>query len=396
MAPTASHRAKPVLAVAPHVAYPLRTGGNLLVDRNVRYLSDHIPYVDLVAQDRVLRYQQGEATVLERFEASPRPKWLAAAQTVLRSSHFNLEKFLTPAVRTVALRYLRDPQYGAVLYSFLYSATLRQEADVPPRPALVWTHNDEFKWFQDLAQAYRNPLAQRAARMSEQWLHRFLSEQGEALTLLHVTAADQAGFERYFPNLRGYVVPIGVEEVERLPAPLGAPMQPLQLTFVGALGVKMNLDALRHFATHFYPALRDRFGGELVVQVVGSTPSKGVTALCEEQGWTLHPNVSDERLAALLAETTFTLLPFPYATGAKLKLLKSLAHGVPYLGTTHVQAQGHHAPVPCLLSDDPKAWAARLAEIQITGLSAEARQQLAAVAAQHSWAVSAEKIAALL
>ena len=158
----------------------------------------------------------------------------------------------------------------------------------------------------------------------------------------------------------------------------------------------MNFDALEHFALRFAPALRARFGDALSVDIVGSSPLPGVEALCAAHGWRLHPNVSDAALEELLARTTATLLPFSYATGAKLKLLTSLASGVPFLGTKAVHAQAELAVAPSLLSDDPEAWADRLSAVQETGVDAEARARLRALADIHSWDASAQRLLALL
>ena len=86
---------------------------------------------------------------------------------------------------------------------------------------------------------------------------------------------------------------------------------------------RYKLRCLDYFAKQYAPALRERFGDALSVNVVGSSPSRQVQALCEQQGWALHPDVTEEEMDRHFRSATFSLLPFAYATGAKLKLLKS-------------------------------------------------------------------------
>jgi len=108
---------------------------------------------------------------------------------------------------------------------------------------------------------------------------------------------------------------------------------------VGSLGVKINLDAIEFFKKDFYPLLKAGLGGDLEVLVVGSNPSDNVSRLCRDLGWMLYPDVSDEELTRLYRTSTFSILPFRYTTGSKLKLLQSLANGVPCLATLALRDQ---------------------------------------------------------
>lgn len=86
----------------------------------------------------------------------------------------------------------------------------------------------------------------------------------------------------------------------------------------------------------------------------------------------------------LYASASYALLPFPYATGAKLKLLGALAHGVPFLATSHVRAQLDEILAPCLLTNNPKAWTRQLRKVPHP--DPEQRNRLREQAAQHAWA----------
>ncbi|HYE57694.1 MAG TPA: glycosyltransferase [Rhodothermales bacterium] len=383
-----------LLLLAPHFEYPARNGADITHDELGRALSRHLPYVTLAGMRDVLRLEGGEVVRHTTFTGGMRPRLAAAARTVLFRSHYYKERFNTPAFARVAHEHLADPGYGSVLHSYLTTAALAPLPE-PSRRHLVWTHNDEFAWFEDFARQNRNPVARLTARNSIRWIERFWAGHRSDLTLVHVTEADREGWARRLGPHRSAVVPIGVtlRGAAAPPRPAGAP---LRLLFVGALGVRMNLDALTHFAERFFPALRARFGDGLLVDVVGSKPLPEVADLCARHGWRLHPDAPDETLDALFADATFSLLPFAYATGAKLKLLKSLAYGVPFLGTEAVEAQRSLATPPNLLSDDPSAWADHAARVQAEGIGAAARTRLRALAEAHSWDASAARFLAAL
>ena len=384
----------PCLILAPHLMYPTRTGANILVDRMACALSAFTPYVDVIASDRIVRYRDGREVACRSFENRHRSKRAAALRVLARRSHFYIEKFTTPAFRREALALLRDPAYRTVISSYI--TTARLVAETPDLPAgrrhLIFTHNDEFKWFQDLRRTTANPLGKLAASFSERWLHGFFRRFARDFLFVHVTEEDREGFARYYPDHPSLIVPIGVELPPAPAAPLPPNAERLRLLFVGSLGVKMNRDALIHFARKYLPPLRARFGDTFEVIVAGSTPVPAVRVLCEEHGWRLHADVSDDALRRLYEQATFALLPFPYATGAKLKLLGALAHGVPFLATEAVRSQAEACVYPSLIDSDPAAWIDRIEAVRSAGISTEERTALRAVAERHSWHASARTL----
>ena len=390
--------AAPCLILAPHLVYPPRTGANLLIDRTACALSRFTPYVDVLASDRLVRYQEGREVACRSFENRMRSKRAAALRVLARRSHFYLEKFTTPAFRREALTLLRESAYRTVFCSYITTARLLTETPGLPagRRHLIFTHNDEFKWFRDLRRTTANPLGKLAAYFSERWLHGFFRRHARDFLFLHVTEEDRKGYARHYPDHPSLIVPIGVELPPAPAPPLAPDAKRLRLIFVGSLGVKMNRDALTHFARRYLPPLRARFGDTLEVIVAGSAPSPAVRTLCREHGWRLHPDVSSEELRSLYKQATFALLPFPYATGAKLKLLGALAHGVPFLATEAVRSQAEACVYPSLIDSDPAAWIDRIETIRHDGLSAAHRDALFAVARTHSWEASVRRMIRVL
>lgn len=166
--------------------------------------------------------------------------------------------------------------------------------------------------------------------------------------------------------------------------------------FVGSLGVKINPDALELFKRAFFPALKKELEEDLEVLIVGSNPSKRVKKLCEDAGWKLHPNVSDQELERIYSTSMFSILPFGYTTGSKLKLYNSLAHGVPYLATSELRNQAEDAAYPCLISSDPKEWSERVRNVSRKGITAEERASLINQAQRYSWESIARRMFDLL
>jgi hypothetical protein len=249
---------------------------------------------------------------------------------------------------------------------------------------LVMTHNDELKWYEDIAQASSNPLARLVARQSIAWLEKEVPRLSRKSLFVHVSEYDRAGYDRLVPGHRHVIAGIGTDISARLtPAPQETGR--VTLSFVSALGVKVGADALSHFHTHFEPALRQAFGSHLTIQIIGSQPTPQIEQLCAGNQWQLFPNVSDERLEELLAATTFTLLPFPYSTGVKLKLFRSLGSGIPFLSTKASEPAGFDRPPFCCFSDEPAVWVETIRQYQAAPEPDKIREELLQIGQTYSW-----------
>ncbi len=370
-----------VLILAPHLLLPPRNGADLLVERNARYIATNSIRVTVLAASERLTYIEEELVDRERLSMTMRSRTWAGLRSILFRSNFFREKFLTRPWVAAAKRELASDRYSAILCSYIVTASLIGGDE--PRPVAVWTHNDEFKWFGTLAEASRNPLQKIVARMSSNWTREFLERSHSRFLFVHVTNADLVGFHQVVPDMNSVVQPIGTDIPNEDPAVI-SPGTPATFIFVGSLGVTMNVDALVHFASTFWPTLNKSCMGCNVL-VVGSRPSERIRSLCESNSWSLHADVSDAELEKLYQRATCAILPFPYATGAKLKLLGALAHGLPVFATTALCAQSDMMAEPCVMSDSPDEWVQAMSKLMADGLSVESRNALVDRARPYSW-----------
>ena len=380
--------ASPCLVIAPHLEYPIRSGADILIDRKYAHFSEHVPFVDIIGKEAIVRYSDGKPVQSTPYKNVRVGKAVAAAATLYNRSHYLLEKFVTRDFVETMRRYFSDPDYRMVVFSFVWTAAIaRRLPKMDDRLCCIETHNDEFKWYEDIRKSSVNPLAKLTASFSERWARSFVEEYGSGFLFLHVSEADQKGFSRRFPDHRSCVVPTGADMTHdrSFPQENLAMYEKTRLIFVGSLGVKINFDALDNFNKRFYPVLKEELEENLEVLIVGSNPSRRVTKLCWKAGWKLHPNVSDQELRRLYGISTFSILPFNYTTGSKLKLLDSLAHGVPYLATSSLRDQAEEEIYPCLVSNDPKEWSERARDVGRRGITEEERVLLKDQAQRHSW-----------
>ena len=49
----------PCLVLAPHLEYPLRNGGDILIDKKWSRLSEYVRFVDIIGKNTITRYENG-------------------------------------------------------------------------------------------------------------------------------------------------------------------------------------------------------------------------------------------------------------------------------------------------------------------------------------------------
>lgn len=389
----------PWLILAPHLTYPTWNGADVSIDRMACSISRLVPYVDLIAADRIYRFKFGKIEEEIYFKNKHRSKSFAAFRAIILNDHYFGQRFNTPAFLLHSKNYLAKQDYRTIVFSYLTTSSLIANSKKynPDRLHMVWTHNDEFRWFADMQRKTKNPLISLTAHFAQKWLYRFLENNEKDLLLLHVTDEDWQGFLRIRPNHRAMRVSIGVDVQYHLPLPdhsmRRSKDEPIRLMFLGSLYMKMNEDAIMNFAEVYFPALKNKLPFSIEVRIVGSNPTKQISDLCQRLGWKLHKNVSDDELKNLFISSDFSLMPFKYTNGAKLKLLHSLAHGLPFLGTKTVSGELMNFPDTCLTADSPDEWVEHIKSIRDREDRFEHdRELLLQYANKYSWDTASTKL----
>ena len=178
-----------VILLAPHLEYPLRMGMDIYAERLGRYLSNCRGEVVILGARTLTTYENGAMLRQELFENSLRTKNWSAVRTILKGSHYYVEKFLTPAYRAKAVEVISNHPDSLLMCSYIVSASLLSKRDVS-RPIVILTLIDEIAWFQQQRHFYSNPLQKLTAYLSERWVRRFLREHASDFVYAHITEED--------------------------------------------------------------------------------------------------------------------------------------------------------------------------------------------------------------
>lgn len=369
-----------LIILAPHLKYPPRNGGDIYVEKIGRNLSLVRGQATILGADTVTNYQNGEIIDQQAFQNDFRTKSWAVIRTLVLNSHYLFEKFITNAFRQKARDLVLENPEAVIIYSFISSASL----ELTMKPAIILTHNDEISWFRDQFQFSNNPLQKITARISENWIKKFLQKHAKDFFFVHITESDYQSHKQWMPRHNGFVVPAGVDIQKKFSSDM--PWDGIiRLLFVGSLSSKMNYDALVFFQKRFWSVLKNEFEEKIEMTVLGSQPSSGVRQLCQRENWKLLADASEEELHAQYGRAIFSILSFPYTNGAKLKLLNALAAGLPVLATTNMKMFPGQEFAPNLYSDEPQEWLNHLRKFNATGVSQWQRAYCQQYASQYTW-----------
>ena len=124
------------------------------------------------------------------------------------------------------------------------------------------------------------------------------------------------------------VVQIDPEYANRPPAPYD-PAARSGIAFIGGFGHAPNVDAVRFLCTDVWPIV-SASRPDLTLHIVGSAPPPEFDAFAGP-GVIIHGRVED--LDGMLDTLRLTVAPLRYGAGVKMKLITSLAAGVPAVVT---------------------------------------------------------------
>jgi hypothetical protein len=153
-------------------------------------------------------------------------------------------------------------------------------------------------------------------------------------------------------------------------APVGGSVREPVVMLSGNLGYRPTVRAARWFADRVWPRLRQAVPSATWV-LAGARPAPEIRRLAERPGVELHGNVDD--LAPHLGRARLSIAPMASGSGVPLKILESLAAGVPVLADPW-SAAGLEDPSAVIEAEGEDSWVTAAVEL-LTDDGAAARQR---------------------
>jgi GT2 family glycosyltransferase/glycosyltransferase involved in cell wall biosynthesis len=135
------------------------------------------------------------------------------------------------------------------------------------------------------------------------------------------------------------------------------------IAFVGGYQHPPNIDAVIYFVKEIFPLIRGKIS-DIIFHIVGSNVPPELELLADSNV-VITGYVVD--IGKFLDQTKLTVAPLRYGAGIKGKILTSLGHGVPVVGTSiAVHGMGFIEGKEVLVSDDPVRFAEHVIAIYTT------------------------------
>lgn len=346
-----------VLQLAPGVCWPLDTGAKLRNYHLARVLSKNSS-VTLLAFGDSDEPPVNSKNPYERVITVKRDPGYTPAKILrgaLGSTPISLLNYTTDAMKQALAHMLNEQDFDVIQVESIHlMGYLRIIRSTPGRPLVVcdW-HNIE----SELMNRYsarepsflRRTYAQKTARQL-----RTLEQQatGDFDTHLVVSERDRDQLLQLNPASFVSVIENGVDsayysdkEIEKAHAAwraehnagVGAGSQsqaiPIanRIVFVGSMDYHANIHAVVDFARDVWPAVYER-NPELIFTIVGRDPGAQVLQLASLRGIEVTGTVDDVR--PYYREAVASIVPLKVGGGSRLKILESMAAGVPVVSTT--------------------------------------------------------------
>lgn len=312
-------------------------------------------------------------------------KRLMQLAAVPRRRSWEFGRYTTPALR----RAIREAARGAALVHYDDTGA----GLTGPLPGVVNSfapHNIEHRILEGAAAADAG-LRRAFARIDAAKLRREESGLWRSSDLCVAVSDSEAEIMRSAGARSVLVCPNGTDPAERLPLPVLAPGEPLRLLFVGAGDYRPNRIGLEWFFDEVAPLLEGRQPWTL--DIVGRPP----VGLPAREGVVVHGLV--ESVAPSYGRAHAAVVPVPYGSGTRLKVVEAMARGVVVVSTPiGAEGLGVEAGRHYLGADDPAGFAGAVEEAaaRLRGEQGGAEPMLAAARAAAEplfWPRIAERLA---
>ncbi len=390
-----------VTVVDSDVSYPTNSGKrlrtiNLLLPlarrHNITYIGRSTNGAD-EAVAKVFFDTHGIETVFVREPLAKKvgPRFLMdLSRNLLSPLPFSVASHFSTAMRAAVTRHAASSRVDVIQLehlSYLYTT------NGLPAPIVLQAHNVESLIWKRYAETERSPL--KKAYIGEQF-RKYLKFERAAFERVQRVVCVSGPDERLARQLYGEHIPTTIVDngvdIENF-AGLSSLEGSKKVIFLGAFDWRPNVDAVDNFLSNIFPRLREMVPDAEASIVGRRAPLALAQRIAGTPGATLHSDVPDVR--PYLSASAAMTVPLRIAGGSRLKILESLAAGLPVVTTT-IGAEGLDVvdARDVLIADHPDAHARHLAAV--ISQPALYRPMIAAgrqkVVDQYSWAMLAARL----
>ena len=328
-----------ILMLTPYLPYPPSSGGQVRSYNLIKNLAKkhEITLFSLIKTDKEKKYVPKLEKFCEKVEVFKRPEKPWTLKNVLRTG-FGFYPFLV-------VRNLSQQEKRAVAeklkkekFDLIHAETFYVMPHIPQTkvPILLVDQTIEFQVYQHFANTIKlwflKPLLYFDVAKIKFWETKFWQR---AAKVVAVSQMDKKKMVSFVPGLDVAVVPNGVgEDLMNLWDKRGDKKKKPVIFFQGNFSWLQNTEAAQILAKKIYPRIKKDIP-EAVCRIVGQGAREKISALAGPGIEILNLEPADvEGVKQAYQEATVFLTPLAGPGGTRLKILGSMAAGVPVVTTT--------------------------------------------------------------
>lgn len=328
-----------ILILTPYAPYPPNSGGRIRIWEQIKYLGQQHEITLISFYQTEEEYnQRGMLTeYCQRAILVKRPDTLQEADLhQIQQVTEIFQWYSTPEMKS-ALESVRFENFDVVLFEHIFMA---QYQPLFSTCTILQEHNIESNIFKQLNQLYRHatpsPAQQKmnAFRMSRWMLMRKYENEHWPQFPLRITVShnDKEELDKRCPTGRTVVIENGINtrQVKLIPAEQWRNKPSRKILFMGSLDFYPNIDCLFYLKETILPRLW-QVDPTLSLVITGRNPSQVILDFAADPRIEVIADPDD--IDAVAQNCYLTVVPMRIGSGTRIKILHSMALGLPVVST---------------------------------------------------------------
>lgn len=329
-----------ILLLTPYAPYPPNSGGRIRIWEEIRYLGSRHKVTLISFYQTQEEYEQRGmlAEYCYRTILVKRPDTLQDAELQQMKQLTEIFQWYSTAEMKQALETVRSKNFDVVLFEHIFMA---QYQALFSTCTILQEHNIESNIFKQLAHLYRSSdltslhQKEKTFRMSRWMLMRKYENETWPKFPLRVTVSqnDKEELDRRCPTGRTVVVENGINtrKIRFISAEQrqNAPSQ--KILFMGSLDFYPNIDCLFYLKETILPRLWQT-DPTISLVITGRNPSQAILDFAADPRIEVIANPDD--IDEVARHCYLMIVPMRIGSGTRIKILHSMALGLPVVSTT--------------------------------------------------------------
>ncbi len=326
-----------LLLITPYPPYPPNTGGAIRMFEQIKYLGSrhHLTVVSFIFDEADYAIEESlqdycDFAIVMQLGVPLSPRRVDRQNQIYHWGTWNMWK---------VLQQLAQIPFDAVLFDFIFSTpyiSLFQN-----HTTILNEHNIESRILQQCARVDKSDLAATAENVDavkvfldsareSRLLENYENQTWPKFTLRTVVSQDdKEELERRCPGCKTIIVKNGIDT--RTIVPLDSTHN-RKMLYMGTMAYYPNIDAVLYFVEEILPRIRQE-DETLPFCIAGRDPSPQVQALSERDSY-IEIVANPENMSDVARDCSMTVVPIRLGSGTRIKILHSMAMGLPVISTS--------------------------------------------------------------